>query len=128
MTTIKILVYSQDAPLRESVKLILGKQYDLILTDSRQQCQECLKNTAIDVVMADLSNIKSEDNWLEPLKSLPNTPYILALIPRRHAEAPQIKSLVKTADQCIAIKPIKEEELLKALKALNCSSNSTLSI
>ena len=40
----KILILAQSENTRESLKLILGDFYNLILTDTAEQCQECLQH------------------------------------------------------------------------------------
>lgn len=41
----KILICDDEEGVRESLKVILEKDYDLIVTTSGEQCLECLKNS-----------------------------------------------------------------------------------
>jgi DNA-binding NtrC family response regulator len=112
-TTKKILICEDEENVRESLKLILGDYYDLILTDSTEQCLECLRNSKDINVL--LLNIKmAEVNELK----------LLANIQKQHPTIPVViitdYNFVETASSASKLgtkdyigKPFKSEEILK---------------
>jgi len=51
----KILICDDEEGIRESLNLILGDHYDLILTDGGEQCLQCLENDkTIGLVLLDI--------------------------------------------------------------------------
>lgn len=65
----KILICDGEEGVRESLKLILGDRYDLILTDSGEQCLQCLDNDkSIGLVLLGIKMPKI--NGLEALKAV----------------------------------------------------------
>ena len=65
----KILICDDEEGIRESLKLILGDHYDLILTDSGKQCLQCLDNDkTIGLLLLDIKMPKI--NGLEILKAV----------------------------------------------------------
>ncbi len=114
----KILIYSPNKDIRESIKLILARQYDMILTDSPHQCRECIKNAPINVLIAEISNPTTEKNWLEQIKSQSKNIPIILLIPYKYERDEQIKKFIQIADKYLYIKPIKEDALQNILKQL----------
>ncbi len=118
LNTMKILIYSPNKDVRESIKLLLARQYDLILTDSPDQCKECIKNATINLVIAEISNPISEKNWLEEIKSQSKNIPIILLIPHKYEKDKRIKEFIQIVDKYLYIKPIKEEALQNILKQL----------
>ena len=62
----KILVYSAEESARENIKEILGDHYDMVLTESVEQCQECINNTDIKTLIYDADK---QDKPLEDIKT-----------------------------------------------------------
>lgn len=111
----KILVCEDEENIRESLKLILGDKYDMILTDSGEQCLECLNNAKdIGLVLLDIKIPKM--NGLEILREIKN----------RHANIPVVMvtgyNSVETASEAsklgakgYIVKPFKSDEILKTV-------------
>ena len=109
----KILICDADEGIRESLKLILGDYYELILTDSGEQSLECLKNAKdIRLVLID-ERICGEIIG----KIIENRPDVKIII------VADYKSERKLSDSVISgyiTKPFKSEEILTtASKYLN---------
>lgn len=64
----KVLIVDEEEGIRESLKLILGDHYDLILTNSAEQALRCLqRDPTIGLVLIGIKT--PESNGLETLKN-----------------------------------------------------------
>lgn len=112
----KVLVVDDEEGIRESLKLILGDHYDLILTDSGPQALQCIENDkTIGLVLMDIKMPKV--NGLDTLKEI-------------KAKHPGLKVViitgyksVETASEASAlgasgyiVKPFKSDEILDTVK------------
>lgn len=112
----KILICDDDEGIRESLKLILGDYYELILADHGEQCLECLKvNKEIGLVFLDIKMPKI--HGLEILEAIKK-------------KRPEVKVVMVTGYQCVdtaseatkrgasgyIIKPFKSTEILESAK------------
>ena len=112
----KILICDDEEGIRESLKLILGEHYELILTENGEQCLNCLDHGKdIGLVLVDIKMPKT--NGLDVLK----------LIKQKHPDVKVIMvtgyKSVETASEAshlgacsYIVKPFKAEEILKTVK------------
>jgi DNA-binding NtrC family response regulator len=115
-TSKKILICDDEEGIRESLKLILGDHYDLILTDSGEQCLQCLeKDKTIGLVFLDIKMPKI--NGLEILNIIkeeyPNLKVIIVTGYKSVETASEAASLGASG---YIVKPFKAEEILLTAK------------
>jgi len=110
----KILNYSTEENARENIKLILGDHYDMISTDSVEQCHDCIKNTDIGTLIYD---VNGQDKFLEDIKTFrSNNPKLKIIALVGYGGGQTAKEAVNAgADGSIA-RPINADELLSACK------------
>lgn len=112
----KVLIVDDEEGIRESLKLILGDRYDLILTDSAEQALRCLeRDPSIGLVLLDIKMPKV--NGLDALKAVKAKRPSLSVIMVTGYKA------VETAAEASAlgasgyiVKPFKADEILEAVK------------
>ena len=112
----KILICDDEEGVRESLKLILADNYDLILCDNHNQCLDCLKNNAdikllfLDIKMPDIDGLKTlkyiQENYAE-LKTVIITGY---------SSVDTAAEAVKLGALAYIVKPFKTEEILNIAK------------
>ena len=108
----KILICDDEEGIRESLRLILGDHYDLILTDNGEQCLQCLDNNQnIGLVLLDIKMPKV--NGLEILKAVkekrPNLDVIIVTGYKSVEAASEASSLGASG---YIVKPFKSDEIL----------------
>ena len=108
----KILICSSEEGVRESLKLILGDRYNLILTDSAEQCLEFLHNgKSIRLALIDIGMIQDNDlNIMDIVKEKRPDIDVIAIADQRSAEKIP-ESGTPGALECI-IRPFKSDEIL----------------
>lgn len=112
----KVLIVDDEEGIRESLKLILGDHYDLILTDSGAQALECLeRDPGIGLVLLDIKMPKI--NGLEVLKA------VKAKRPGMNVIMVTGYKSVETAGEASAlgavgyiVKPFKSDEILNTVQ------------
>lgn len=112
----KILICDDEEGIRESLKLILGNHYDLVLTDSGEQCLECLDNDkTIELVLLDIKMPRI--NGLEILKAVkekhPEVKVIIVTGYKSFETAAEASSLGSSG---YIVKPFKSDEILKTVE------------
>ena len=116
----KILICDDEEGIRESLKLILSDNYDLILTEDGAQCIDCVeRSNDIDLVLMDIKMPKMDG---------------LDVLKRIKEKRPELKVIVITGYKCVEtateavrlgasgyiVKPFKSDEILATVKnALN---------
>ena len=111
-TNQKILICDGEEDIRESLKLILGDHYDLILTDSGEQCLETLdRETSIGLVLLDIKMPKV--NGLDALKSIKERhPGTNVIIITGYKSGETAVEDTKPGAAGYIVKPLKSEEIL----------------
>jgi len=102
----RYLIHSNEGT-RESLKLILSDHYDLILTDSLEQCLEVIKNAEVRILLLDIDKQTEIATAIRKIESEKADIKIVAL--GRNEEA--VKS---SGIDDYVMKPIKSDELLVA--------------
>ncbi len=112
----KILICDDEEGIRESLKLILGDHYDLIVTDSSEQCLECLKNdNAVGLVLLDIKMPKV--NGLECLKAVKeNHPNLNVVIVTGYKSVETASEATSLGASGYIVKPFKSDEILATVK------------
>ena len=116
----KILICDDEEGIRESLKLVLGDYYDLILTDSGEQCLECLDNDkTIELVLLDIKMPKI--NGLEILKAIKEKhPEVNVIIV---TDSKSFETATEACSQGIAsgyiTKPFKSDEISNLIQRNN---------
>jgi DNA-binding NtrC family response regulator len=118
MTAIqKILICDEEEGTRESLKLILGDHYDLILTDSGEQCLECLEHgKTVGLVLLDIKIPKVNDRDI--LKIIKEKYPILNVIITGYKSVETAHEATSLGACGYIIKPFKSDEILKAVRKL----------
>ena len=109
----KILICDDEEGIRESLKLILGDQYDLILTDSGEQCLQCLDNDkTIGLLLLDIKMPKI--NGLEILKAVKEKyPELNVIIVTGYKSVETASEASSLGASGYIVKPFKSDEILK---------------
>lgn len=108
----KILIINNDETVRESFKLILSNQYELILTDVLDAADEILQNTEVKLILLDIQQCKK--NKFKAIKDI-NKKYPKVKIITT-TDSKSIKSAVESKDfgAIDYIKtPLKADDLLQ---------------
>ncbi len=112
----KILICDDEEGVRESLKLVLGDHYNLILTDSGEQCLECLdKDKSIGLILlavkiTEIRNLKTLQTIQEKYPDL----NVIILTNHKSMEAASETSPLD-ASKCI-IKPFKADQALNIIQ------------
>jgi len=112
----KILICDDEEGIRESLKLILEEQYNLIVVESGTQCLDCLKHSKdIGLVLMDIK--MPQVNGLEVLQQIhiqhPNVPVVMITGYKSVETAAEATRLGASG---YLTKPFKSEEVLGAVK------------
>jgi len=114
----KVLICDDEEGIRESLNLILSDHYDLILTDSGDQCLQCLENDQnIGLVLLDIKMPKV--HGLDILKAIKEkTPelYVIIITGYKSVETAQEASSLGASGYIV--KPFKSDEILEAVGKL----------
>jgi len=113
----KILVCDDEEGVRESLKLILGDDFNLILTESGEQCLDCIKNTAdIGLVLMDIK--MPQTSGLDVLKQIKETyPDLKVIIITGYKSVETATEAVRLGASGYIVKPFKSDEILATVKS-----------
>ncbi len=112
----KILICDDEEGIRESLKLILGDHYELILTDDGQQCLDCL-NHSKDVALILLDIKMPQVNGLDILKQIKEKhPDIKVMIVTGYKSVETAAQAVRLGASGYIVKPFKSEEILSTVR------------
>ena len=112
----KILICDDEEGIRESLKLILGDHYDLILTDSGEQCLQCLDNDkTIGLVLLDIKMPKI--NGLEILRAIKEKyPELSVIIVTGYKSVETAAEASSLGASGYIVKPFKSDEILEIVR------------
>lgn len=112
----KILICDDEEGIRESLKLILGDHYELILTDDGTQCLECLKNSRdIKLVLMDIK--MPQVNGLDILEQIKaHHPDINVIIITGYKSVETATEAVRLGASGYIVKPFKSDEILTTVR------------
>ena len=116
ISTNKILICDDEEGIRESLKLILSDHYELIITDSGEQCLDILKNDKsigllfLDIKMPKISGLEV----LEKTKDLRADVPVVMVTGYKFVETASEAS--KLGAVGYIVKPFKSEDILATVK------------
>jgi len=112
----KVLICDDEEGIRESLKLILGDHYDLILTDSGEQCLQCLeKDKTIGLVLLDIKMPKV--NGLETLKAIKEKyPQLNVVIVTGYKSVETASEASSLGAAGYIVKPFKSDIIIETVK------------
>ena len=112
----KILICDDEEGIRESLKLILEDQFDLVLTDNGNECLNILKNTKdIGLVLMDIKMPQTSGlDILEKIKI--GYPDINVIIVTGYKSVETATEAVRRGANGYIVKPFKSEEILSVVR------------
>ena len=115
MSTKKILICDDEEGIRESLKLILGDEYELIVTESPEECLDVFKEVPdIGLVLLDIKMPKKSGlDVLKELKAL--KPGIKTVMVTGYKSVETAGEASKLDADGYVVKPFASEEILKAV-------------
>jgi DNA-binding NtrC family response regulator len=112
----KILIIDDEEGVRESLKLILGDNYNLIVTDSGQQGLACLENSK-DIGLALLDIKMPKMDGFEVLKKIKEKhPSVKVIMITGYRSVETAAEAVRLGACGYIIKPFKADEILNIVK------------
>ena len=117
MNTKKILICDDEEGIRESLKLILCDDYELILTRDGTQCLDCLANSRdIGLVLLDIK--MPQVNGLEVLKEIKETFKVNVIMITGYKSVETAAEAVRLGACGYIVKPFKSDEILEMVKSM----------
>jgi DNA-binding NtrC family response regulator len=112
----KILICDDEEGIRESLKLILADNYNLIIAENGKQCLECLKNAPdVGLVLLDIKMPKL--NGLDVLKEINRTrPEINTILITGYRSVETASEAAQHGVKGYIIKPFKSAEILETVR------------
>ena len=113
----KILICDDEEGIRESLKLILADDYDLILTENGEQCLECLEKAKdVGLVLIDIKMPKV--NGLDTLKQIKEKqPKLKVIVVTGYKSVETAAEAVKLGAADYIVKPFKSDEILEKVRS-----------
>ena len=111
----KILICDDEEGIRESYKLILGEQYDLIFACSGKECIEKLKDAQnISLVLMDIKMPKQ--NGLEATREVKRLyPHIKIIVVTGYSSAEIAQEAITAGASDYIVKPFESKEIVKKI-------------
>ena len=112
----KVLIVDDEEGIRESLKLILNDDYDLILTDSAEQALRCLdKDPSVGLVLMDIKMPKV--SGLDVLKAMKaKRPDLNVIMVTGYKTVETASEAAHLGANGYIIKQFKSDEILKTVK------------
>ena len=112
----KVLIVDDEEGIRESLKLILGDHYDMVLTDSGEQALRALEgDAAIGLVLLDIKMPKV--NGLDVLKAIKaKRPGVNVIMVTGYKSTETAGEATRLGASGYIIKPFKSDEILNTVK------------
>ena len=110
---LKILICARSESFREVLKEVVQYQYDLILCEIIDQCQEIIRGASIRLVMIDL---ESQDDPLKKIDQLiRNNPKLKIIVITNNRNVDLAQEAVRLGAVGHAIKPLKLAEIMNII-------------
>ena len=116
MSNQKVLICDDEEGIRESLKLILGDHYDLILAEDGPQCLDCLKHAPdVGLVLMDIKMPRV--NGLDVLKDIVKLRSdVKVVIITGYKSVETASEAVRLGASGYIVKPFKSDEILAVAK------------
>lgn len=117
MTPKQILICDDEEGIRESLKLILGDHYPLVITQDGASCLEALKNSQnIGLLLIDIKMPKR--NGLDVIKEIKEKyPSLKIIVVTGYRSVETAAEAVRLGACGYIVKPFKTEEILATVKS-----------
>lgn len=114
----KILICDDEQGIRESFKLILGNQYDLILTSCGDECLKSLSvQNDIKLVLMDIKIPKQ--NGLEIMKNIKEKyPHVKIIVVTGYSSSEIAQEASKIGAADYIVKPFESKDILRKVKSI----------
>jgi DNA-binding NtrC family response regulator len=106
----KILIASNNEGVRESFKLILGEDFELILCGDPTKCPELLDHSDMRTIFLDIDGLENSTAIIE--QCLKNQPKLKIITIADHKKEKSATETVATGAKGYVIKPLKQDEVL----------------
>jgi len=114
----RILVCDDEEGIRESLKLILEKDYELFFSTNGQECLECMKVTPeVNLILLDIK--MPQLNGLEILKEVKSTnPNTKVVMVTGYKSVETAAEAVKAGASDYIVKPFNSKDILETIKKI----------
>ncbi|MBM3248541.1 MAG: response regulator [Candidatus Omnitrophica bacterium] len=115
MPKYKILICDDELGIRESLKLILEKDYEVIETTNGKECLENLKTNPVDLILMDIKMPKSSGiEILKEIKSI--NPAIKVIMVTGYKSVETATEAIKAGASDYIVKPFSSKDVLEAIQ------------
>lgn len=111
----KIMICDDELGIRESLKLILEKDYELLEATNGRECLENLKENPVDLILMDIKMPK--DSGLEILKQIKSiNPAIKVIMVTGYKSVETATDAIKAGASDYIVKPFNSKDVLDAIQ------------
>jgi YesN/AraC family two-component response regulator len=113
----KIMICDDELGIRESLKLILDKDYEIIEATNGKECLENLKTNPVDLILMDIKMPK--DSGLEILKKIKLiNPAIKVIMVTGYKSVETATEAIKAGASDYIVKPFASKDILETVKKI----------
>ena len=112
----KILICEKEEGIRESLKLILGDHYELILTDSTDQCLDCADHAKdVQLVLIGIDGSADNSDIIGKIKEKREDLKIIVIA--GYKSTTEAEEAVRVGASGYIVKPFKSDEILSTVRS-----------